>query len=375
MLHKLPVGAVRRAGAAVAMMSVVAVASTMTAPAAQATVGCSTAPSFDFSVPVPAAGPPSVYETGDGAGAPFAAVAVLGGDTQAYGFFSQFAADFLVTPMTCFQGSGIDQPAMVDNAQRTQYFLTSPNHGIYMQNITPDLTGGGWVRLPNALAKGGLDAVASGDRTDIFYVNNDANKNIMHMWQVGTRWFGPENLGGSSDDPPSVTRGADGKMHVWLTGTNGGIYFNSGDEAKGWRGWTKLASGSSTHGPAATVGWESTRAREDVFVTGTNGDLYQATFTNLGGFKGWNRIVPGVGADARISAAAQGPGHLVIAMSSFGETVETEFHTGSSSWSDLFLLPYLCDDGCLPVGVTAKAEGATPQSGPATRHVERIEAR
>lgn len=370
MLHKLSAGVIRRAGAAVAMTSVVAAASTMLAPAAHAgpisatTVGCSTTPSFDFTVPVsPPAGPPSLYETVGPDGTPFAGVAVLGGDRKAYGFFSQFFGDLpQATQMTCFDGGGIDQPAIIDNPQRTQIFITAPTHNIYFQDVNPDLTGNGWTKLANASSLTGVDAVATGDRTDIFYISNDANRSVMHMWQIGTQWSGPENLGGASiGDPPSVTRGADGKMHVWLTGTNGSVYFNSGD-SNAWSGWTKVPSGTTLHGPAATVGYEPTLAREDVFVTGTNGDLYQATFTNLGGFKAWNKAIAGVGPDARLSAAAQGSGHMVVAMSSLDFVVETHFAAGGV-WSDFFFPPYLCDV-CLPGPSSATTNRTSTQSRP-----------
>jgi hypothetical protein len=209
-----------------------------------------------------------------------------------------------------------------------------------------------WTPVPGSSSRSGVDALASGDRTDIFYASDNAAKEIIHQWKVGDQWVGIESLGGATDEVPSVTTGADGKIHVWVAGLNHKIYVNSGVTG-GWSGWHSLSSGLTLQAPAAAVGYESTKAREDLFVTGTNGFLYQAIFTNLGAFSGFHRILFLGGADARLSAASQGAGHMVVMWTRAGQTAVTQYVSGHPSWLVPYLPTYLCPESA-PLATPAK---------------------
>jgi hypothetical protein len=346
MLQKLPVNALRRAGTTMAVVAAVAAASTSLAPTASAaTVGCPSTPSFDFTVPVPA-GPPALVDFVDSFdGVQDIGVSILGSDHQYYTHAARFGADVdEIGPLGCLQGTGIDQPGTAVTPAVDQHFELHSDGTLWERDATFE-TLTDWTQIPGASSQSGVDVVASGDRTDIFYVSANATKEIMHQWKIGDVWSAAESLGGATNEVPSVTRGADGKIHVWVTGLNDKIYFNAGNTGA-WGGWHSLSSGASEHTPAAAIGYGST-SREDVFVTGTNGFLYQATFTNLGSFTGFHRLVA-VGTDARLAAASQGKGHMVVMWTSAGATSVTQYISGvTGGWLTPYTPTYLCAD-CVP---------------------------
>lgn len=347
MLQKLPINALRRAGTAVAMVSAIAAASTSMAPTASAaTVGCPATPSFDSTVPLPA-GPPALVGFPDLDGLHDIAVAVVGSDNQYYTYDARFGLDSdEVGPLACLGGRGFDQPAPALQDQVRQQFVLGGDHSVWERDVLVGDTLTSWTPVPDSSSSSGVDALAAGDRTDIFYVSGDVTKQIIHQWKVGDQWVGKESLGGATDEVPSVTTGADGQIHVWVTGLNHQVYVNSGS-TNAWSGWHSLG-GATLHAPAAAVGYGTTTAREDVFVTGTNGFLYQATVTNLGGFDGFHRRSVFLGGpDARLAAATQGTGHMVVMWSSAGQTAATQYLASNPGWLDPFIPAYLCAD-CVP---------------------------
>ena len=347
MVRKLPVNALRRAGATVAMVSAVAAASTSLAPTASAaTAGCSTTPSFDFTVPVPA-GPPALVDFVDPSdGLTDIGIAIVGSDHKYYSYAARFGIDVDgIGQLACLEGTGFDQPGPAVSDQGDQHFVLGSDHSIWERDVVGD-TLSAWTKVPGTSSRSGVDAVVSGTRTDIFYVSANATKEVMHQRKVGDQWSTPESLGGATNEVPSVTIGSDGRTHVWVTGLNGRIYVNAGDTGA-WSGWQPLSSGASLHAPAAVIGYGPTSSREDVFVTGSNGFLYQATLTDLGSFTGFKQVLF-VGTDARLAAASQGTGHMVVMWSGAGGTGVTQFVSGHAGWISPYIPTYLCAD-CVPV--------------------------
>jgi hypothetical protein len=369
-----PSSGLRRLGAGALAMAAVAAAALVGAGAAGAepgTPGCNLDPNGDFTHTIPTVpGPPQISAFGTNG---FVAAAMTGSDTKVYDYGIDATTDPLgVTPLFCEGGGALDAPYIAGSADGSlqRVFALGAGKIIYYRTFTTT-SASGWLRVPNSFAGSGPVAVVTPTRTDIFYISGFAPNNIYHHVFHDGRWFGPEKLPGAGLGRVSGYQLPNGSFRLWLTGTNHSIYTMSGNTGH-WSGWKKLSSGASLRAVSGTIGFDPTTSREDVFAVGTSGGLFEGTFTrNFTTFSGWRRITSDIPNNSDVSAAAAGPGRMMVYMKvgSTGPIIYDQYLNGH--WGGLFLAPYACPD-CAPTPPAAAAAATSGARGKATARAPKV---
>ena len=114
---------------------------------------------------------------------------ILGADHKLYFVETDINAAVLqVAPLACFGGGGADNPSAAEYDAGLALYVLAPNKKIYQKYVTEAAPAGtGWIPVPNGLAGGG----------------------------------------------PAASPGSDGKLHLFVRGTNGKLYHASRDVTSG----------------------------------------------------------------------------------------------------------------------------------------------
>jgi hypothetical protein len=157
----------------------------------------------------------------------------------------------------------------------------APLHNARFAKIAsaPTASWGGWVKLDNGFATGGL-AVASwaANRRDLFTISSD--QALWHKWWDGGRWSGWERLGGGpfTGQPAAVSWGQN-RLDIFAVGTDQKLwhlFFDNGN----WGSWEtfggvlKLGVAAASWGPRQLT----------VYTIGINNSIYSLSF----GSNGWS---------------------------------------------------------------------------------------
>ena len=98
--------------------------------------------------------------------------------------------------------------------------------------------------------------------------------------------------GGATPDAPGATT-YQGRLYVFVRGTDNRIYLNRLTGSSAWTGWSEVPGGGFTpSGPAAT----SYAGQLYLFVRGLDSKIYLNRLTGLGSWTGWGEV-PGAGLD------------------------------------------------------------------------------
>lgn len=336
-----------------AVLAAAVVSSFLAVPApAQALPGCPPQPSFDYSIPEDA-GPPAAAPVGGGSSR--VVFAALGGDHKAYSADTDIGDQPLrVGPLSCFDGTATDNPAVASvGPDDYVLFVHSPNGRIYERHVTA-ADPGSWTAVPGALSGSGPAAAYTSDgRVHLFVRGTNGALYYASRLLTGS-WSTFRSLGGQLFSVPSVAIRPGGGLAVVVRGPVNKI-FGIFSMPEVWSGWTELpGNGLTLSNPTAAWGYESDRL--DVFVAGIGGGLYQQTFAT-GGWTGWRRLDAQLPATARL-AAAETPGRAIVYAAAEGVLVEKQY---VGDWDDYFLAPYTCS-ACLPHGAGRPGRGMPPRS-------------
>jgi glucose/arabinose dehydrogenase len=316
-----------------------ATATTYTASFA-APAGCTTTPSFDYTIPTPT-GPPAATSLPDGR----IAFSSVGSDGRYYLVATDIVgAPPAVGPLECLGGTAADSPAVAASTSFVALFARSADNQLWQRTITGTGTGT-WSTLPTgASANGPAAVVTAGDVVHL--VVRGTNGVVYHATRRGTTWSGWQGLGGAIYGTPAVAPRPGGGIAIFVRGTDNGIYAKYGDTGK-WTGWSRL-SGATLSSP--TVAWGYQTGRLDLFVAGTGGGLYQSASID-GAWTGWYRRDATLPASARIAAAGRS-GRVIVYASTGGVTSYKQF---VGSWGGYYPATYTCAT-CLP---TRRSAGIT----------------
>jgi hypothetical protein len=111
-------------------------------------------------------------------------------------------------------------------------------------------------------------------RIDVL-ARDEATDDLIHFWQSGSTWHGPERLaaGPGGDFAPSVASWGFRRLDVFAT-TSAGTVAQFWFDGRRWRGWSDKGrgpGGSALLAPAAVAAWAS--GRLDVFALAAGGQL------------------------------------------------------------------------------------------------------
>lgn len=165
-------------------------------------------------------------------------------------------------------------------------------------------------------------------RLDIFAAGADGA--LWHKWWDGSRWGGPESLGGVLTTEPAAISWGPNRIDVFVRGSDDALWHKSYDGAHGWSGWDSLG-GVLTAAPTA-ASWGA--GRLDVVVVGTDGGLWQKFYDGLR-WSGWNSL--GGVANSAPTAVSWGPGRVDVFVRGTDQALWQKFWNGStwSGWNTL----------------------------------------
>lgn len=354
--------ALAAAGAVAAATAAVLVTGGTTAGAAPGAPGCPTTPSFDRTIPAPQ-GPPSAVSLSTGA----VGFNILGADRKHYYVETDIDAEQLqVSPLACFGGAGVDNPAVAEYGAGLALYVLAPNQRIYQNYVTDAAPGGtGWTAVPNGLAGGGPAALLGPDgRLHLFIRGTNGALYTASRNVTSGAWSAFRSLGGGMLGTPAVAPRPGGGFVVVIQAPTGYLYTRSSTAAGTWSGWSRLA-GTAATSPAITAGFSA--GRLDLFVIGRTGGLYQNTYT--GGAFGTFKKVDNFPLPTTRLAVGATPNRMIVYIT---ETDGTESITGythyipGSGWLDYNLAPYTWPDGA-PDDVEKAGAGTRPAPRQSTR--------
>jgi hypothetical protein len=217
-------------------------------------------------------------------------------------------------------GLGFFAPGVATNADgRLELFVA--NGALWRSQQTAWSDGwSGWQAhgAPSgALVLGPVMAGRSGDgRIEVFMIDQHGQLwNIRQSSANGsyTGWNAFGSPGVALDDRPGLARSADGRLELFIRGTDGHLYhqWETGVGTFAWSGWNTFGAGSTPAGglidhPVVGPGADG---RLELFLTGSDGNIYHAWQTQAsngwsawvsegsagGGFDSFGAAAPGLG--------------------------------------------------------------------------------
>lgn len=99
-------------------------------------------------------------------------------------------------------------------------------------------------------------------------------------------WSHWESLGGQLTSAPSAVAWDNGRLDIFVRGTDNALHHKWYNSKEGWSGWESLG-GILTSGPAS-ASWNN--GRLDVFVRGTDNQLHHKWYEQKSGWSGWSAL-------------------------------------------------------------------------------------
>lgn len=134
------------------------------------------------------------------------------------------------------------------------------------------------------LVVGPVTAGRSGDgRIEVFAVDQAGSLWNIRQTSAGstfTGWNGFGNPGVALDDRPGLARSADGRLELFIRGTDGRLYhqWETGVGTFSWSGWNTFNADSTPPGGFVDhpVAGASADGRLELFLTGSDGNIYHS---------------------------------------------------------------------------------------------------
>lgn len=139
----------------------------------------------------------------------------------------------------------------------------------------------GWTNLGGNATSEPAVAVNADGRVQVFVRGTDNTLSYRRQSAAGSAvWEAWTGLGGSLTSPPAVAVNSNGRLQVFIRSTDGALWTRAQTSAGGsWGAWASLG-GILSYGPAVT---SNSDGRLAVFVAGLNNNLYQIAQASAGG--------------------------------------------------------------------------------------------
>ncbi|MFF0097661.1 matrixin family metalloprotease, partial [Streptomyces canus] len=170
----------------------------------------------------------------------------------------------------------------------------------------------GWQSLGGVITSDIATNRNADGRMELFVRGTDGA--VYHKWQVAPNngWSGWESLGGVITSNIATGMNADGRMEFFVRGTDGAVYHKwQVAPSNGWSGWESL--GGVITSDIATS--RNADGRMELFVRGTDGAVYHKwQVAKNNGWSGWeslggvitSNIATGMNADGRMELFVRG---------------------------------------------------------------------
>jgi hypothetical protein len=198
------------------------------------------------------------------------------------------------TTHTNLGGTLLSDPAIVLNADgRMEVFAVMTNNGIshIWQNTAGSSTWSGWFALGGSSNSTRLAAARNVDGLlQVFY--RDAGTNSLFFTKQSPSspggWTPMTNLGGALTSDPAVGMNVDGRLEVFVRGTDNGLHhiWQTSPAGSSWSLWDPLGGALASGG----VPILHTSGRMAVFARGSNNQINYNAHSPLGGWLGFADI-------------------------------------------------------------------------------------
>jgi len=227
--------------------------------------------------------------------------------------------------------------ALLNTDATLQVFAVQNDKSLGFIRQTPSTASGwtGWTSLGGVCTSALAGVVNQDGRLEVFVRGTDGA--IYHNWQntPGGGWSGWASLGGFSTGDPAAAVNTDGRPEVFARGTDGSLAHSVVVPNVGWSAWASLGGVLTT---AAAIG-QNADGRLEAFARGNDGSLihsYQTT-PGSGTWSGWSSLggvitsMPAVGrnADGRLEVFARGTDGALY------HIYQTAPNSGWSGWASL----------------------------------------
>jgi hypothetical protein len=222
-------------------------------------------------------------------------------------------------------------------------FATGTNKAVWQNWF--DLRFGHWSGYQpvpgfNATTAGPASASWSSGRSDVFARGTD--NRLWHTFYQEPFWASRwEPLGGVLASAPAVCSRGEGRLDVFARGTDNQLWQLFYVQGIGWQGWLPVG-GTLTGAPAAACwtrgGERASEGRVDVFVPGTDRALWHRSYTAQSGWSGWDSLKGVLARGTSPSVSSLRPGSLdVFVVGTTGSLYHKWYRetTGWSEWEDL----------------------------------------
>jgi hypothetical protein len=168
----------------------------------------------------------------------------------------------------------------------------------------PDASWSTWTSLGGQLTDDPAVSLNQDGRLEVFVRGTD--KALWHAWQTspGGAWSPWRSLGGQLSSKPGVGVNADGRLEVFARGTDNALWHTAQTSPNGgWSAWDSLA-GQPAGDPVVGANSDGTL---DVFVRGTDSALWHVRQTSPNGsWSAWASLGGELTGDAAVGSNADG---------------------------------------------------------------------
>lgn len=295
-----------------------------------------------------------------------------GSDNQMYHSKQVFPGNEAWDPLTNLEWGHVGNPVSIADSQNKLWLFVRGTNGVLFYKYQQGAPGGEWSRWFSFVgAIQGDPAVVLFDNRLHVFVRGTSPGNALYykaqMSEGSDSWSGWVALGGVlAANPAAVSFGPEGRLEVFVRGSDGGIHYRSWSGA--WSGWGRLGTLVGSSDPAVASNgsvievvargsderlWRITRSfgqgwtglswinlggpanasaptlaanhdgRMEIFLLGTDGNVYHNYQDFAGGsFTGWNSLggMPAAGFD--IAVAKNDNGRLQIFVRTGGGALE-----------------------------------------------------
>jgi galactose oxidase-like protein len=239
----------------------------------------------------PAAGDPAIARNTDGR----LQVIYRGGDQLLYTLAQTSAGANNWTAPTNLFGTLISDPSVVLNGDgRLEVFAVMTDNGLHhiWQNTAGSSAWSNWFGLGGFTNSTKLGVARNTDGfLQVFYRDFGTGSLFFMKQSPGAPggWTSPTNLGGGLNSDPTVGINADGRLEIFIRGTDNGLHhiWQTAPSGSTWSAWTPLGGGL-TSGAAPAL---NANGRLSAIVRGLDNALYY-NVQNSSGSSPWTGFFP-----------------------------------------------------------------------------------
>ncbi len=219
-----------------------------------------------------------------------------------------------------------------------KYTLREGTEGRYIRITVNGNTENEWASINEISVFGGAIGGGGGGGSNVIGT-------LFHKWQTsagGSMWSSYSSLSGdiTSDTDLAIAMNNDGRLQVFVVSTNNQLYYKtqSSPNSNTWSpAWTSLGGGIKADTSPAVA--RNSDGRLQVFVIGTNNQLYYKTQSSPNSntwSPAWTSLGGGIKADTSPAVARNSDGTLQVFVVGTNSQLYYKTHTavGGTSWSE-----------------------------------------